>query len=220
MANPISAFMNDDEGKRLGGELREKLEMQKAAGDSLKTPTSAPVKPMPVKTMPMDKTNSQGPYGTGAGEKRIDTSYPGNPMPKSLMPKMHDGGTVMHSGPHNLQKGEKVLTQEQHGKLRAAMGLAHDALSHETEKEKEPEMPKHLKEIHIKELHTGGFHVTKHSGRPGDEPTVHGAANTDALHEHIEDHMGSPNDGEEASENEMDESPGVVAIQKEVGFKK
>lgn len=172
--------------------------------------------PAPAKPSPVDKVNPTNRYGTGKGEKtpaQMNAEFPG-------LPKMHTGGTVMHSGPHNLQKGERVLTKDQHSKLTAAMGLATDALSHDAKPEPEPEMPKHLKEMHIKELHTGGFHITKHSGRPGDESTTHGAPDNDSVVAHFMDHMGHPDEDEEdveAGNHDMD--GGKMAAEKAIGLK-
>lgn len=58
---------------------------------------------------------------------------------------------------------------------------------------------KHLKEFHAKELHSGGFTVHKHSGKPGEAPTEHAAPHMAALHAMMEEHMGKPNAGEDES---------------------
>ena len=79
--------------------------------------------------------------------------------------------------------------------------LAAHALSHRSGKKAE----KHLKELHVKELHTGGYLVHKHSGKPGEEPTEHGAKDLDEVHDHLETHMGEPNDGEEELEEGEEE---------------
>ncbi len=217
--NPVSSLMGDDqESKGLGNELRERVNMNKQADIALHPPTAAPkgTAMKPVGTSPVDKVPSRGgPYGTGTGhgEKLIDTREMTKPLGA---PKMHDGGTVQHSGLHNLQKGEKVLTGEQHGHLKAAMALAHNALSG-PENNKPAKV---VKEMHIRKTDNGGY-IAKHihaSFEHPDEEHVH--PHMDALHDHMEEHWGEPNEGEDASENEKDESPGVMAIQKAVGMEK
>ena len=61
--------------------------------------------------------------------------------------------------------------------------------------------PKHLKEFHAKELHDGKYHVQRHSGHPSEKPVEHTAENMNEVHQAMEEHMGQPNDGEEASES-------------------
>jgi hypothetical protein len=199
--NPISSLMpKDPNTTSVGTELNERVKMQRLGEQALKPASAAPTKGTVEKQTPgpftMDKSHAQGPYGTGAGEKRIDTSDMTKPL--GAVPKMHDGGTVQHSGLHNLQKGEKVLTSEDHSKLKSAMALAHSALSHEPEKEAAPALPVHLKELHVKQLHTGGFHVQKHDGKGG--MTEHGAPDNDSVVGHFMDHMAHPDEDEEAVE--------------------
>jgi hypothetical protein len=212
--NPIKSLIpKDPNTTSIGSELNARAKMQQEAEKALK-PTGAPAAgtmAKPVGTSPVDKTKTQGPYGTGVGEKRIDVGTMTKPLGQ-----MHDGGTVPKTGPYVLKAGEKVLTQDQHSHLKNAMALAHDALGHETGKEPEP--PKPLRHMHIREVHTGGFHVMKDDG--AGKITEHGASDSGDIHEHVEDHFGAPNDGEHESENEPDTSPGVMAIMKAVGEKK
>jgi hypothetical protein len=67
--------------------------------------------------------------------------------------------------------------------------------AHRLGKDKPKHMKKHLKELHVKEAHTGGYMVHKHDGKGG--VTEHVASDLDQVHDHMEDHMGQPNDGEE-----------------------
>ena len=69
----------------------------------------------------------------------------------------------------------------------AASGLAHKA--------PEKKMHKPQPEAHVKKLHSGGYLVTKHHG-DGKPSTDHGAENLAEVSQHLEDHMGEPNDGE------------------------
>lgn len=55
---------------------------------------------------------------------------------------------------------------------------------------------KPLKEFHAKEVHSGGYHVTRHSGhpsQPAQEVHTNDFGDVSAM---LEDHMGAPNDGE------------------------
>lgn len=65
---------------------------------------------------------------------------------------------------------------------------------------------KPLKEMHVKELHDGTYHVAMHHGRDqyGMEhkpPTEGSAQDLDGVHDHLEEHMGAPNDGEKGGES-------------------
>lgn len=224
--NPLQSMLpKDPEGKGLGNELKARVDMNKAASDALK-PTGAPVAEpaRPLSNEPQDKAKSQGPYGSGAGEKRINVSDWTKPLggapasPAAGAPKMHTGGTVPKTGQYTLKAGEKVLTPEQHGNLKHAMGLAHEALSHEPEKDITP--PKDIHEMHVRKADNGGFivkHIHKHFEHP---PEEHVHSDMDSLHDHLEQHWGEPNDGEAESEGQKDTSPGVTAIQKAVGLEK
>jgi hypothetical protein len=62
--------------------------------------------------------------------------------------------------------------------------------------------PKPLREFHAKELHSGGMMVTKHSGKPGEAPTEHGAKDLNAVHDLLDEHMEQPQ--AEAAETQPD----------------
>jgi len=212
--NPIKSLIpKDPNGTSIGSELNARVKMQQQAEQALK-PTGAPAAgtvARPVGTSPVDKTKTQGPYGTGAGEKRIDVDKMTKPLGQ-----MHDGGTVPKTGPYIMKKDEHVLTPENHSKLKSAMALAHDALSGPAQ-----EGPKKvIKAMHIRKA-SDGSHVIEHHHLDYSHPMEeHTAKNMDELHDHLEQHWGSPNDGEEASESEKDESPGVVAASKVVGLER
>ena len=60
--------------------------------------------------------------------------------------------------------------------------LASTALGHK------PRAKKALKEMHIREMHDGSYHVMRHHG---DRPVKEGsAADLDQVHDAIEEHMG------------------------------
>lgn len=219
--NPVSSLMGDDqESKGLGNELRERVNMNKQADIALHPPTAAPkgTAMKPVGTSPVDKVPSRGgPYGTGTGhgEKLIDTREMTKPLGA---PKMHNGGTVPKTGPYVLKAGEKVLTSDDHSKLKNAMGLAHSVLAHAPDSEVQPPpLPQHLREMHIKELHTGGFHVQKHDGKGG--MTEHGAPHNDAVIGHFMDHMAHPDEDEEAVEAGDHDMNGTEAQEHALGYK-
>jgi hypothetical protein len=212
--NPISSLIPKDPNTTpIGTELNERAKMQQSAVDALK-PTGAPAPKgtamRPVNS-PMDKTKSQGPYGSGKGEKRIDVKDMVKPLGQ-----MHDGGTVPKTGPYIMKEGEKVLTQGDHAKLKSAMGLAHSVLADAPDAEVQP--PKVIRAMHVRKA-SDGSHVIEHHHVNFSHPMEeHTAKNMDELHDHLEQHWGSPNDGENASESEKDESPGVVAASKTVGL--
>jgi len=198
MENPLKRLIpNDAEKGPDPNGLRGKVDMMKEAQKALKGGAEAigPAKPVgpAAPASPVDKTNTQGPYGSGPGEKRIDVKDMTKPLGT-----MHKGGTATKTGPYILKAGEKVLTPEQHGHLKSAMSLAQAALSHDPAKDTEPEPPRYLREMHIKELHSGGFHVQKHDGKGG--MTEHGAPHNDAVVGHFMDHMAHPDEDEEAVE--------------------
>jgi hypothetical protein len=212
MANP---FKDSDSGPGIAKEIGETARSYKTAEQALKPAPEAP-KPAPVapRTPAAWEKGPQGAYGTGKGEKRIDTSYPDSPMPK-----MHKGGTVPKTGVYVMKEGEKVLTPEQTTHLKNAMGLAHSVLSHEPDSEP-TEPPKVIRAMNIRKA-SDGSHVIEHHHVHFSHPMEeHTAKNMDELHDHLEQHWGGPNDGEAASESEKDESPGVAAAEKAVGLEK
>lgn len=74
-------------------------------------------------------------------------------------------------------------------------GLAAHALSTKSPK-KTP--AKHMKEVRVKQLHSGGYSVSKHSGNPEDQPTEHGAPDMNAASQLMQDHMGEQAEPAEA----------------------
>lgn len=222
MENPLKRLIpNDAEKGPDPNGLRGKVDMMKEAQKALKGGAEAigPAKPVgPAAPAPSDKTGSQGPYGSGKGEKP-PSSMPwlGEATKPLGAPKMHSGGTVTHTGPHILKKGEKVLSPEDHAHLKNAMSLAQTALSHDPAKDTEPEPPRYLREMHIKELHSGGFHVQKHDGKGG--MTEHGAPHNDAVVGHFMDHMSHPDEDEEAVEAGDHDMNGTEAQEHALGYK-
>jgi len=207
--NPLKRLIpTDQEGKGLGSELKERIRMQKEASDSLKGGAMAigPAKPVgpAAPASPVDKTNTQGPYGTGAGEKRIDVKDMTKPLGQ-----MHAGGTVPKTGAYVMKAGEKVLTPEQHGHLQSAMSLAQSALSHEAEPAPPPPA-KVGRDFHARRLDDKTFHIRKGHASPMDHPEEESSApDMKGLIQHLKDHFGE----------EKQESPGVQAAEETVGLK-
>lgn len=213
--NPISSLMpKDPNSTPIGTELNERAKMQQAGVDALK-PTAAPkgTAMRPVGASPVDKVAPKAKFGDRPGEKRINTDEMTKPLGQ-----MHSGGTVPKTGPYVLKEGEKVLTQGQHNHLKNAMGLAHSVLADAPDSEVQP--PKVIRAMHIRKA-SDGSHVIEHHHVSFSHPMEeHTAKNMDELHDHLEQHWGDPNDGEEESESQKDTSPGVAAIQKAVGMEK
>ena len=70
-----------------------------------------------------------------------------------------------------------------------------------------------VKEMHIRKTDNNGY-VTKHIHTSFEHPDEeHVQPHMDALHDHMEEHWGEPNDGEE-------ETPGQMEIQKAIGLEK
>jgi hypothetical protein len=173
----------DDETTGLGAELKARAQGNKAAMDSLK-PSAEPDKPV-GKPSPMKP--SQGPYGSGAGEKRINTSDMTKPL--GQMPKMHKGGMVKKTGPHILLKGEAVLSkkdtkkmsalgggQDQSGPSDAPDGMSIDknddntfSINHRHNSEQGPEEPKRKTKFTARNVKHLVRHVKQHFGGGGQD---------------------------------------------------
>lgn len=204
MENPLKSLMpKDPQGEGMGRELGEKARQMGDARKALGVGTTA-AKPEPV-GRPSPMIPSQGPYGSGPGEKRIDVG----PMMKPLG-QMHKGGTVPKTGPYVMKEGEKVLTPEQHGHITSALSLAQSALSHD----EAPEPPKAAKvghDMHIRRLDDKTFHVRSGHTAPGDHPDQESSApDIKGLIKHLQDHFGK----------DEPESPGVEAAESAVGLEK
>jgi hypothetical protein len=207
MENPLKGMMDTSDAGTLGKALAEKqniIEQDRAA--------TAPKPAMPAAkgtavVSPKDKINPKAGYGTGKGEKRIPEAAD---WAKPLSYK--DGGEVKKTGLAMVHKGERVLTAQQHGNMNHAFDLAGAVLAQQSP---EPDMPKkNIKEMHMRKGANGGFivkHIHDHYMHP-DEEHVH--TDMDGVHDHMEQHWGEPNDGEEEHE-----SAGVRAAEEAVGLK-
>jgi hypothetical protein len=132
------------------------------------------------------RSRGWNPSGGGFGEP-----FRGRPM-RPAMPVFHKGTDyVEKTGPAMLEKGEAVIPKEKN------MDAVKDILGgHETVK-----APKKIKEMVHTKSHNGKHivvhkHHSPHSHPDHDE--THVMNDMAELHQHMEDHAGTPNEGEEA----------------------
>lgn len=64
--------------------------------------------------------------------------------------------------------------------------MQHELAAHALSSKK-PKMPKMMKEFHAKQMHSGGYHVTK--THDDGQQTTHGAKSMNALKKHMQEHM-------------------------------
>jgi hypothetical protein len=160
---------------------------------------SGSVKPEPVKAAPVRENPDSPDLG---------------PRSMSIKGVMHAGGTIPETGAYLMKAKEHVLTPDKHQKLKAAMGLAHEALSHDAE---EPQAPKKVvKDMKIRRSANNGHivtHIHAHFEHPDEEHTTQG---TKGLLNHVMQHMTDPTEENE----EAPESKGAAAMEQAVGYKK
>lgn len=147
--------------------------------------------PEPVRepsNSPSDKVNPKARYGSRpeAGEKRIDTSR----MTKALGSLEKGTPHVPKTGVYKLHEGEAVIPKDKNMadvKDKMMASLSGD--------EKKPK--KEIKEM-VHHKSTNGKHIVVHKHHhPEHHPDEEHALNDmAALHQHMEDHAGTPNDGE------------------------
>lgn len=194
MDNPVRSLMPKDPetgSTPVGTELSEKKKMIDLGRQALNPSPAKPEPPSaPVKAMPVDKVSPKGGYGTGKGEKRINTDEMTKPLGS-----FKKGGEVPKTGVYKLHKNEHVLNPEQKEKLMHSMGLAMDALSHqEPDGDEMPPMPgKKVKHIAVRKADNGGF-IAKHMHQPPhDMPDMdeeHVMPDMQGLKDHMEQHFG------------------------------
>lgn len=142
-----------------------------------------------------------------ANASHVEASKPaptGSPAKPHKMPKYHKGTDyVPKTGPAVLKKGEAVLdTKEaaEHRAMKHGMDSVASELGGKSEKPK-----KEIKHIVTKKAKTGGYIHEHHHTAPEHHPMEeHVSPNQDAMVEHMMQHMGTPNDGEEAAEGAAD----------------
>jgi hypothetical protein len=81
-------------------------------------------------------------------------------------------------------------------KARADLESAYHTLTHPRRKVEEPTKERHaVRRFHVDELHDGSYHVEKDHGVG--PPETGSATDLDEVHDHLEEMMGGPNEGEE-----------------------
>lgn len=174
----------------LGSELAERAKMNRLAqGD----PTSTPVESKPKSEG--EPVHAQGPYGSGAGEKKLDTSYLNKPSAVKA-PVYDKGGKVnVNDGKHEvaiLKHGERVLTEKQDKEYQ---DLKKKVAKGDPDKDGDMDCYDEGGKVHTPEekahfaramhkLNAGGLH--RHLGIPEDKPIPlakkQAAANSDNPH--------------------------------------
>lgn len=136
--------------------------------------------------------------GLKAKQDNVDAYKKATDTP--AIPKMHKGGKVEKDGPHNLKKGEVVLTAKDAKKKGVADGMKSEAGEEKSEKKdsakeekKEHKGKKSRKRLHIHPAASGGF-IVKHEPMDMSEPNAqseeHVVPDMAGLHAHIDEHMG------------------------------
>lgn len=164
------------------------------------TSGTTPSPKAPVLNDPSDRIHPKSKYGDQPGEKRIDVSTMTKPLAS------YEKGTphVPKTGTYKLHKGEAVIPAKDNP---MAAGIF-DKIPGSTEKKAK----KVIDHIKIRKMKTGGHIVEHHHTHPGDHPMEeHGAATMDKLHDHVEAAMGTPNEGEDASNSPAAAAPAAVA---------
>jgi hypothetical protein len=159
--------------------------------DEYKNATKPTLSPDPAKDTtpsPKDRVAPKARYGARPGEKRIDTK----PMTKPLGSFEKGTSHVPKTGIYKLHEGEAVIPKDKNmdsmkDKMTEALGGS----------DKKPK--KEIKEMHIRKTANGKHIVTHKHHHPEHHPDEeHSMENMAALHQHMEDHAGTPNEGEGA----------------------
>ncbi len=152
---------------KIFGKIRARADETKPLSQAKPVPPSAPV----------DKVHPNAKFGDKPGEQRIDVKDMVKPLPSYK----HGIDYVPKTGPAILHKGEEVkpaVTDKITG------GVPAKVVSHMIHR-------KHKADHHV---------VENHHTRPEHHPAEHhhfkGENAMDQVHEHLEDHAGSPNPGE------------------------
>lgn len=135
----------------------------------------------------VDKIHKNGKFGDKPGEKRIDVDQ----MTKPLGSFKHGTTHVPKTGVYKLHEGEAVVPKKDN-KMAGVFDLVKGNDS------KKP--AKHIKTIVHSKSHDGKHvMVHKHHHPEHHEDETHIANDMSELHKHLEDHAGTPNEGEAAA---------------------
>lgn len=169
----------------LGAELAEK---QKNV-DTFKAAPASPAKASGKSGEAVDHVNtpSKAQFGARTGEQRIDTSK----MTPTLGSFAKGTSHVPKTGIYKLHEGEAVIPKDKN--MDNIKNKMMDSLGGEKKPKKE------IKEMHIRKTANGKHIVTHKHHHPEHHPDEeHSMEDMGALHQHMEDHAGTPNDGEGA----------------------
>jgi hypothetical protein len=145
-----------------------------------------------------DKIHPKSKYGDRSGEKRIDVSEMTKPLPT-----YHKGiARVPKTGPANLEEGEAVIPKEANPMNH---GGTYDLVKGMGKDEKPKKEISHM--VHRKK--ESGHVIEHHHTHPDHHPMEeHAMSNMDDVHDHMEEHMGTPNPGEAEADKGMSGIPG------------
>ena len=167
---------------------QQNIDEYKAAQPIVASGTPAMRNEPGMKPAPKDRINAGARYGARTGEQRIDTSK----MTPALGSFEKGTAHVPKTGVYKLHEGEAVIPKDKNmDKLKDKMI---DSLGGDSKKPK-----KEIKEMHIRKT-ANGKHIVKHvHHHPEHHPDEeHSMENMGELHQHMEDHAGTPNEGEGA----------------------
>jgi hypothetical protein len=151
--------------------------------------TAAPAAPAKDNTpSPKDRVSPKARFGARTGEQRIDTKDMTQPLGSFKKGTSH----VPKTGIYKLHEGEAVIPKDKN--MDSMKDKMTDALGGDEKKPK-----KEIKEMHIRKTANGKHIVTHKHHSPAHHPDEeHSMENMADLHQHLEDHAGTPNDGEGA----------------------
>jgi hypothetical protein len=149
--------------------------------------TGTPERPATGVGTVKDKVNPKARYGSRPGEERIDTSGMTKPLGSFEKGTSH----VPKTGIYKLHEGEAVIPKEKN--MDSMKDKMMDALGGDKAPKKE------IKEM-VHRKTTNGKHIVVHKHHhPAHHPDEeHAMENMAEVHKHMEDHAGTPNEGEAA----------------------
>lgn len=164
-----------DSAGKIFGKLR-------ARTDETKPPVVEAPKPV-VETSAADRIHPSAKYGDKPGEKRIDVSDMIKPLPSYK----HGTDYVPKTGPAVLHEGEKVTPAKDNVSSitdKITGGVPAKVVSHMVHRKHKPDH------------HSVENHHTRPEHHKHEIHHFHGDNALDQVHDHMEEHAGSPNPGE------------------------
>jgi hypothetical protein len=168
--------------------IKENLKNAAAAKGDQTTPTGNPALDRPVATaqpVMQDRIAPKARYGDRPGEKRIDTKEMSKPLGSFKKGTSH----VPKTGVYKLHEGEAVIPKDKN------MDSMKDKMMDSLGGDKKPK--KEIKEMVHSKSHNGHHIVVHKHHRPEHHPDeTHTLEDMAALHQHMDQHAGEPNEGE------------------------